>query len=184
MSIPKGRLCGPFSFARPPVKRRPRLTRARLRELLHYDPESGEFRWRKRPRNSVHIGDVAGCITPAAYRRIRIRGRAYFAHQLAWFYMTGHWGQPSIDHRDGDPTNNRWGNLRRATPSQNCANRRRQQNNKSGFKGVFPYRGRWRASISKNGRLTVLGTFAAPQAAHAAYEAAARELFGEFARTE
>jgi hypothetical protein len=97
--------------------------------------------------------------------------------------MTGSWGRPTIDHRDGDPTNNRWNNLRKATPSQNSANRRRPQNNTSGFKGVLAYRGKWRATISKNGQSTVLGMFQSPEAAHAAYVAAARKLFGEFART-
>jgi hypothetical protein len=74
--------------------------------------------------------------------------------------------------------------LRTATPSQNSANRRRPQNNRSGFKGVFAYRGKWRATISKNGKSVLLGTYPTPQAAHAAYVAAARKLFGEFARPE
>lgn len=98
--------------------------------------------------------------------------------------MTGSFGRSTIDHRDGDPANNRWNNLRKATPAQNCANRRRQQNNASGFKGVVAYRGKWRAVITKNGRPTMLGTFESPAAAHAAYVAAARKLFGEFARAE
>jgi len=89
-----------------------------------------------------------------------------------------------IDHRDGDPSNNRWNNLRRATPSQNNANRRLQQNNAWGLKGVSRHRSRWRASIRKDRRTHHLGVFSTPQAAHAAYVAAARKLFGEFARPE
>jgi hypothetical protein len=166
------------------VKRRPRLTRARLRELLHYDQDTGEFRWQMRPSNSVCKGDVAGHVGPNAYRRIRIRGRTYFAHRLAWFYMKGRWARQTIDHRDGDPMNNRWNNLRKATPSQNSANKRRPRNNRSGFKGVFGYRGKWRATISKNGKSTFLGTYPTPLAAYDAYVAAARKMFGEFARLE
>ena len=99
--------------------------------------------------------------------------------------MTGEWCSAVIDHRDGDPSNNRWDNLRRATVSQNNANRRLHRNNKCGFKGVVqnPW-GRFIASIYKNGRRIHLGMFATPEAAHAAYVAAARELFGEFARAE
>ena len=160
------------------MKKRPRVTRAQLRELLHYDPDTGEFHWWKRVGNEIRLGERAG------YLEIRIDSRAYQAHQLAWRYMTGRWCRPLIDHRDGDATNNRWTNLRRATSSQNTANSRRPRNNTSGYKGVSLLRGRWRALIWNNGLLIYLGTFATPEAAHAAYVAAARKLFGEFARPE
>jgi HNH endonuclease/AP2 domain len=167
------------------VQRRPRITRARLRDLLHYDSETGEFRWRKRLSRSTHAGDAAGTPEGSGYRKITIEGRQYAAHQLAWLYMTGKWCSVIIDHRDGDRSNNRWANLRRATQSQNCANRSRHRNNRSGFKGVTRTdSGRWRAGIQKNGRGYNLGLFATPQEAHAAYAAAARKLFGEFARAE
>ena len=163
------------------MRNRPRLTRARLRELLHYDRDTGEFRWLQRVGNELRPGSVAGCV------EIRVQGRHYSAHQLAWFYMTGRWGRPMIDHRDGNSTDNRWGNLRRATSSQNNANRRRTPQNTSGYKGVSLVsnsRRRWRALIHKNRRMIHLGTFATPQAAHAAYVAAARKLFGKFARAK
>src|SRR5947209_541842 len=86
---PQGPLRGPFSFARPPVKRRPRLTRARLRELLRYNRKTGEFRWRKRPRGWVRLELSAGYLSKQGYRCINIDGRFYREHQLAWFYMTG-----------------------------------------------------------------------------------------------
>jgi hypothetical protein len=98
--------------------------------------------------------------------------------------MTGKWCSLVIDHRDGDPSNNRWANLRRATRSQNSANRRIPRNNPCGFKGVSRHRGKWDATICKKGRRHFLGSFLTPQAAHAAYVKAARKLFGEFARTE
>jgi HNH endonuclease len=161
------------------------VTRARLRALLHYDPETGEFRWRKRISQSIRGGDVAGTVDNDRYRKITINGRQYRAHRLAWFYMTGEWCSLAIDHRDGDPSNNRWDNLRRATVSQNNANRRLQRNNACGFKGVAQNEwGRWRAGIHKNGRKHHLGFFRTPRAAHSAYVAAARKLFGEFARSE
>jgi hypothetical protein len=169
------------------MKRRPRLTRARLRELLHYDPETGEFRWRKRPRNWARLNLSAGhSRSEQDYRYISIDRHVYRAHQLAWFYMTGRWGRPTIDHRDGDASNNRWENLRRATAWQNNANRRRPRHNRSGHKGVSlcSKSGKWRATIGRNEKIICLGRFPTPQAAHAAYVAAARKLFGEFARAE
>jgi HNH endonuclease/AP2 domain len=167
------------------VKSRPRLTRARLRELLDYNKETGEFRWRKRDIKGIRPDLSAGTIrSPRDYRYIKIDGRVYSEHQLAWFYMSGRWGKPTIDHRDGDVTNNRWKNLRLATRSQNNANRRRPRNNTSGYKGVHLFRrlGKWGAHIGKNGQTIHLGTFETPQAAHAAYVKAARKLFGKFAR--
>jgi hypothetical protein len=177
----------PFFICETPVRKRPRLTRARLRALLHYHPKTGEFRWRRRYHNRIRVGHLAGSVDRKhGARFIRIARRAYSEHQLAWFYMTGRWGRPSIDHRDGDVANNRWNNLRRATLSQNNANRRRPRHNTSGYKGVCLCRksGLWRACIGKGGQYIQLGRFSTPQAAHAAYVAAARKLFGEFARAE
>jgi hypothetical protein len=100
--------------------------------------------------------------------------------------MTGRWAKPTIDHRDGDCTNNRWNNLRRATRSQNNANRSRPRHNTSGYKGASRCRrsGKWLAHIGINGKIIFLGRFETPQEAHAAYLKAARKLFGEFARAE
>jgi hypothetical protein len=184
LPLPEGRLRGPFSFCEIAVRRRPRVTRARLRALLHYDPETGEFRWGKRVRPSIQPGDIAGTLDSQGYRRIIIKGRIYRAHHLAWLYMRGKWCPLVIDHRDLEPSNNRWANLRRATRSQNGANRRVPRNNACGLKGVSRNGGRWRATIHKKGRTHHLGIFSTPQAAHNAYVQAARKLFGEFARTE
>ena len=167
------------------MEKRPRITHARLHEVLRYDPETGEFRWRQRVSKALQIDAVAGTVS-TYYRCIRIDGRTYTAHHLAWFYITGEWASGLIDHRDGNPTNNRWDNLRPATSSENSANRRRGRNNKSGFKGVFwcKRHGGWLARIQKDRRTRYLGRFATAEEAHEAYVAAARLLFGEFARTE
>jgi hypothetical protein len=177
-------LRGPFSFCEIAVRRRPRVTRARLRALLHYDDETGEFRWLNRMNGRVRAGDIAGTLADNGYRLITINGRQCRAHHLAWLYMTGAWCALVIDHRDGDPANNSWSNLRRATLSQSNANRRVPRNNACGLKGVSRNWSRWRATIHKNRRKYHLGNFPTPQAAHAAYVKAARKLFGEFARTE
>src|SRR5262249_61415835 len=114
---------------------KPALTQQRLQQLLSYDPGSGEFRWRALVRPN-RAGEIAGCPMRSDYWTIHIDGRNYRAHQLAWLYMNGEWGRPLIDHRDGDPFNNRWCNLRVSSYSHNAANRPRLRNNTSGFKGV------------------------------------------------
>jgi len=177
-------LRGPFSFCEIVVRRRRRVTRARLRALLDYNSKTGEFRWRERVRRAIQRSDMVGSLDRDGYRRITINRRSYAAHHLAWLYMKGHWCPQMIDHRDLDRSNNGWTNLRRATSSQNNANKPLYRNNACGLKGVSPDKSRWRATIYKNGRKHHLGMFATPQAAHAAYAKAARKLFGKFARTK
>ncbi len=88
-----------------------------------------------------------------------------------------------VDHRDGNGLNNCRANLRPATVAQNNRNRRRSSANTSGFKGVSLSKkaGKWRAVIEVQGRQESLGYFASPEAAHAAYVAAAQRHYGEFA---
>lgn len=87
------------------------------------------------------------------------------------------------DHKDHDTLNNRRDNLRRCTHSQNMANGRRQSNNTSGFKGVrFDTEcNKWRAEITFCSKKISLGFFDDITAAARAYDAAARQHFGEFA---
>ena len=93
-------------------------------------------------------------------------------------------GWPLVDHIDGDGLNNRRSNLRPATPSQNNANRRKSRQNTSGFKGVSYYHrtSRWRAYVGVDGKAIHLGYFDTAIDAARAYDAAALEHFGEFAR--
>ena len=160
------------------------MTRARLRALLRYDPQTGEFRWRKQMSQSIKPGDIAGGLNKEGYLKITITRRQYPAHQLAWLYMTGRRCRLVIDHKDANRANNRWDNLRCATRSQSSANRPPHRNNACGLKGAWRNGSGWCATIRKNGRQHYLGSFRTPQEAHAAYVKAARKLFGEFARTE
>jgi hypothetical protein len=158
------------------------VSQARLRELLRYDPATGVFIWLINKSNRVEFGTVAGSIVEdRGYRSIRIDGRPYRAHRLAWLWMTGEWPSHGIDHINGIPGDDRWANLRAATQSQNLANMRKSSRNTSGFKGVFWHSGarKWRARLKS----IHLGYFDCPAAAHEAYMRAAREHFGEFARS-
>lgn len=90
-----------------------------------------------------------------------------------------------IDHKDGDGLNNTRANLRAATRAQNHWNRRKSSHNTSGYKGVTwnKQHRRWRAYVVANGKKRYLGHFDDPEAAACAYDTAARELHGVFART-
>jgi hypothetical protein len=95
-------------------------------------------------------------------------------------------GDPSgllIDHRNDDGLDNRRGNLRIATVSQNKANCARYQTNASGYKGVYQAQGqKWQAQIRHQGKNYHLGTFSNPESAARAYDDGARRLHGVFAR--
>ena len=176
------------------------LTQERLKELLHYDPETGVFKWKQERRGGefysvvlVKVGDIAGSLRSGerGYRhwKIGVDGENYRAHRLAWFYMKGEWPK-IIDHKDGDALNNRLSNLRLATDTQNLANAKKRVGPKikSQFKGVSLMSSErkkpWIATISCNKKRRHLGYFATEVEAHAAYAKAAKELFGEYARTE
>lgn len=92
-----------------------------------------------------------------------------------------------VDHIDGNKLNNRRHNLRVATPSLNGANRSANRGSESSrFKGVTWSKSsvKWQAQIKSAGVKRYLGLFETESDAHEAYVRAARELFGEFARSE
>ena len=110
------------------------------------------------------------------YAAAKIKGKRVRLHK----FLTG-W--PMTDHRDGDGLNNRRSNLRPCDTQQNQFNCGKCAGSTSQFKGVCvtPY-GHWRASIRKDYKLRDLGTYKTEEDAARAYDAAASELFGEFAR--
>jgi len=93
-------------------------------------------------------------------------------------------GGPHVDHINGNGLDNRKSNLRVATQKQNSRNQKLSAANTSGFKGVYwhPLSQRWSAKIKVNGKVVSLGTHADPKDAAAAYNTAAKQYFGEFAR--
>jgi hypothetical protein len=163
------------------------LTVERLKELLSYDSESGVFTWNVSV-GSVRAGALAGyvCLNKRGkpYHKIRIERSNYLIHRLAWLYVHGAWPKHEVDHKDGNGLNNRIANLRDATHSQNQRNRGAQSNNPSGLKGVSWHKRdrKWRAQITINGKRKTLGSFRTPDAAHAAYERACIQEYGEYAR--
>jgi len=155
---------------------KPILTQERLKELLNYDPETGVFVWVTRPSNQINIGDRVGYLHPNGYRYIGIDGKLYFAHRLAWLYMTGAFPPDQIDHINRARANNRFANLRAVTGSENQHNAKTRKDNKSGFKGVSYHAAsqKWRAKIRLNNICQQLGSFFTPEEASAAYLAAQR----------
>lgn len=151
--------------------------------MLHYNPETGVLVWKTRNSKRVNIGDVAGCVSPDGRVLIGINKKLYKAHRVIWAMVTGEWPTNLIDHKNGNPSDNRFENLREATKSQNQMNIKRIASNSSGIKGVSWSKAsqKWRATIMINGKSKHLGVFATIEEASEAYKVAAQNLHGEFA---
>jgi len=135
-------------------------TQARVREYFNYDPETGVLTFRERPRSEFstdttygahlkRVGSPAGCPNTDGYIKVHIDGTYHSAHRAIWLLMTGEWvayPQFEIDHINGDRGDNRWGNLRKATKSENQRNGSMRINNKSGVHGV-----NWKPASSGKG---------------------------------
>jgi hypothetical protein len=84
----------------------------------------------------------------------------------------------TVDHKNRNSLDNRKENLRVASRSQNAINWLRK--NKYG-RGVCLVGGLFQARIAVNGKRKFIGCFKTPEEARAAYDAAAKQLHGEFA---
>lgn len=158
------------------------LTQQRLKSLLHYDKIAGLFFWRVN-RGSATIGKIAGSERPQpngpTYVIIKIDRAHFYAHRLAWLYVTGKWPKSNIDHFDGRGTNNSWDNLRDASQGTNLQNLRKATlRSSTGLLGVERNGKRYASRISVNKKRLYLGTFQTAKEAHAAYIAAKRRLHG------
>jgi hypothetical protein len=160
------------------------LTAERLRELLHYDPETGVFTWRVNRRGPMKAGDVAGRMhADYGYIIIGIEGGEYRANRLAFLYMEGRFPEHMAEHEDRNRANNRWSNLRNATYSQNMFNIPVRAGNVSGRKGVSWSKGnqKWYVRIGLERKSIYVGSFDDVEEAAHAYNKAAIKHFGEFA---
>lgn len=147
------------------------LTQERLKQVLHYDHETGVFTWLVKSAKNIKAGDAAGCFASYGYRRIKINRVMYRAHRIAWLYVYGAFPAAGIDHINGNKADNRLANLREANQAENNQNRKSHRNGSSKYLGVCWSKTakKWRAKIQANRKSYHLGYFVAEEGAHAAY---------------
>lgn len=156
-----------------------------IKSNLQYNPDTGVFNWRvpkQGRRKEVGYTDKGMW----GYVQVRIEGKKYLAHRLAWLLYYGEFPDGILDHINGDKTDNRICNLRIASLSENQCNRHVQTNNTSTkVKGVRTLpNGRFSASITKDNKTYYLGSFDTITEAAESYEQAAIKLHKEFYRNK
>lgn len=166
------------------------LTQQFLKSILLYDPIAGTWTWlyrhSSRPQwNARFAGNPAGGLDPdTGYLRIRIGNKLFYAHRLAFLYVTGNWPINEGDHENLDRADCRWNNLRDATHAENNTNKPNRSDNTSGYKGVsFDKKsGKWVSDFRINGKRFRRWGFPSAELAHESYKRDALEHGGEFAR--
>ncbi len=131
------------------------LTQQELKDVLHYDPDTGVFTRIKSCRGHK-AGKVVGAIQLTGYWAIQLFGIKYYAHRLAFLYMKGKLPNKEVDHLNRKRADNRWCNLKQASSADNSKNMTKRCDNTSGYTGVYPDKrfnnGKWRISVGKTFR--------------------------------
>lgn len=142
---------------------------AEIRRLFRYETEAGALLIARTGKPATKNN--------GRYIQVRFCGRTVVAHRVVWFLHFGVWPEFEIDHIDGDTFRNHHDNLRPADRSTNMQNvRGPKSSNQLGFLGVKKHRAKYRADIVVNGVNKYLGLHPTPEAAHAAYLKAKREV--------
>lgn len=167
-----------------------------LRQLISYDPATGELTWRVRPPsmflegsrgreavckawNKKYAGKPAlRAIGSHGYMGSRIMGVSVLAHRVAYALHSGGWPMGEVDHVNGDRLDNRACNLRLVDSSGNKKNSCLRKDNVSGITGVnWQARDKkWAATITSGGKRLSLGYYSEIDDAIAARRSAERRL--------
>lgn len=127
------------------------LTQEYLLQTFNYNPTTGILSLKKKIKYlNKEIGDEAGHLAKSGYRSVGIKGKEYRVHRIIYLMQTGKWPDNQIDHIDRIKDNNRWTNLRDATPSENSCNV--TTTNALGIKGISKHKhtGDYHAHITKD----------------------------------
>ena len=157
------------------------MTQSELKELLHYDQETGIFTWLKSINAKYKVGEIAGHYANG-YIVITINKNNYKAHRLAWLYVYGYMPTKQIDHINRVRDNNKISNLRLVTNQENQFNSSLRKDNTSGVKGVSWHEKskKWLASIRVDKKKTYIGIYETLELAKNAIDLARKKYHKEF----
>ena len=156
-------------------------------DRLSFNKETGEFFWIKPSKyHSNLVGTIAGGARYSKrnkeYWVIKLNGKAYKRGRLVYLITHGKWPDPCVDHINGNSLDDRPENLRQATIMENSWNhksRKRKLNLPMGVR-LNPT-GSYSARITVNKKQIHLGCFITAEEAKSVYQAARKEMYGQFA---
>ena len=139
------------------------------------------YKWRAMPIPRVRMDTVWYAVRTD--RNASGDKTTVYMHRVV-MQLAEHSSLTGFDHRDGNGLNNQRDNLRPCNQTQNNANKRKQAGRTSGFKGVSwsAERGNWEAYLRFKGKRVLASRFDSEASAAVAYDVAAQNYFGEFAR--
>tara|TARA_R110000787_G_scaffold274386_1_gene382309 strand:+ start:108 stop:668 length:561 start_codon:yes stop_codon:yes gene_type:complete len=146
-----------------------------VKELLSYNPKSGEFTFKPRDAKWFKGGSEAAAIKwnartamKSAVRLdagnknnpvINLLNYKYAAGKLAFLYMLG-FIPDTVGRVDKDLSNTKWSNLFKSTVQKDAKRHRVRKDNKTGVSGVFYYsKGKWIAGLGDKDKRISLGYF-------------------------
>lgn len=136
------------------------ITQDKLKSLIEYNQETGIFKWKVKISYLVSPGDIAGTTNRSGYIVIKISGKGYKAHRLAWLYVHGRWPKEHLDHINHKRDDNRICNLREVSAIENSRNISPSTKNKSGVRGVFLlHNGKYLVKFMRLGKSIHVGRF-------------------------
>lgn len=167
------------------MRLRSKPTFEQVSAVLLYDPIDGVLRHRVDrvlPNGGVRFraGTEVSAAPHGADRTVRLTtcGWVCLYSHVVWLLCKRKWPEKTIDHIDGNPSNNRVANLREASMAEQAQNITTKRHNQSGLIGAHYHRakGTYRARITVNGQVFNLGSFRTAEQAHEAYKVAKRTL--------
>ena len=162
-----------------------------LKQNLDYCALSGNLYWKQPNGNSRKLHKPVGTNSNRLNKAYRVFGATIggksinlYCHRVAWLLYYNEWPSQHIDHIDGDGCNNKITNLRLVTVTQNTQNTSKRGFCSSVYKGVSWSNSvnKWHSYITHNKKRKHLGYFITQLDAAIAYDKAAKELFGEYAK--
>ncbi len=156
------------------------LTQEYLKDVYEY--QDGEL-IRKHRQGNKQAGTTVGCMQKIGYKITVINKKFFYLHRLIFMFHNGYMPS-SIDHIDGNKSNNKIENLRPCNASENLSNRSNQSNSKSRHKNVYwlKSRSQWVVALNANNKKHHIGYYNDINQAIQAASTARLNLHGNFAR--
>jgi hypothetical protein len=156
------------------------LTQEYLKDVYEY--QDGEL-IRKHRQGNKQAGTTVGCMQKIGYKITVINKKFFYLHRLIFMFHNGYMPL-SIDHIDGNKSNNKIENLRPCNASENLSNRSNQSNSKSGHKNVYwlKNRSQWVVALNAKNKKYHIGYYNDINQAIQAASTARLNLHGNFAR--